>query len=77
VNYTLTTIAQSRGPYSKGQVWAEPDVTHAAWWMKQVCADTALARSLGVAAQAAIEVQFSPAVIGARYRRRLESIACF
>jgi len=77
VNYTLTTIAQSRGPYSKGQVWAEPDVTHAAWWMKQVCADPALARSLGAAAQAAIEAQFSATVVGARYRRRLESIACF
>ena len=77
VKYTLTTIAQSRGPYSKGQVWAEPDVQHAAWWMKQICADPALARSLGAAAQAAIEAQFSPAVIGARYRRRLESIACF
>lgn len=77
VKYTLTTIAQSRGPYSKGQTWAEPDVAHAAWWMQQLCADPALGRSLGTAAQAVIEERFSPAVIGARYRRRLESITCF
>ena len=77
VRYTLTTLTQSRGPYSKGQVWAEPDTAHAAWWMKKLCADRSLARSLGNAAQAAIETQFAPAVIGARYRRRLEAIACF
>ncbi|MEO6875911.1 MAG: glycosyltransferase family 4 protein [Opitutaceae bacterium] len=77
VNYTLTTLAQSRGPYSKGQVWAEPDATHAAWWMKKLCADRALGTALGTAAAATIASQFAPAVIGARYRRRLESIACF
>lgn len=77
VNYTLTTITRSRGPYSKGQIWAEPDVTHAAGWMKKLRDDPALCRTLGTAARAAIEAQFSPAVIGARYRRRLESIACF
>jgi len=77
VKFTLTTIAQSRGPYSKGQVWAEPDVAHAAWWMQQLFADRALGRALGAAARTAIEAQFSPAVIGARYRRRLEAIACF
>ena len=77
VKYTLTTIAQSRGPYSKGQVWAEPDVAHAAWWMKKLFADRALGVSLGAAARAAIAAQFSPAVIGARYRRRLESITAF
>ena len=77
VKYSLTTLTQSRGPYSKGQVWAEPDVTHAAWWMKKLCDDRALGSSLGAAGRVAIETQFSPAVIGARYRRRLESIACF
>jgi glycosyltransferase involved in cell wall biosynthesis len=77
VNYTLTTLVQSRGPYSKGQVWAEPDVAHAAWWMERLVADRALGRTLGAAARVAIEARFSPAAIGARYRRRLEAIACF
>jgi len=77
VHYTLTTLTQSRGPYSKGQVWAEPDAAHAAWWMKKLCADRALGTALGAAAASTIAAQFAPAVIGARYRRRLESIACF
>ena len=77
VNYTLTTLAQSRGPYSKGQVWAEPDVAHAAWWMEKLVANRALGQTLGAAARATIATRFSPAVVGARYRRRLEAIACF
>ncbi len=77
VNYTLTTLALSHGPYSKGQVWAEPDLAHAASWMQRLAADPALGASLGQAARIAIETHFSPAVIGARYRRRLESIAAF
>ena len=77
VKYTLTTLTQSRGPYSKGQVWAEPDVAHAAWWMEKLVADRVLGRTLGAAGRAVIETRFAPAVVGARYRRRLEAIATF
>ena len=45
--------------------------------MKRLFADRGLAANLGTAARATIETRFAPAVIGARYRRRLESIACF
>ena len=77
VNFTLTTLTRSHGPYSKGQVWAEPDLAHAASWMRQLAANRALGHSLGQAARLAIETHFSPAVIGARYRNRLEAIAAF
>lgn len=43
--------------------------------MQQLHQDRALGRTLGAAGRAAIERDFSPAAIGARYRRRLESIA--
>ena len=77
VDYTLTTLARSHGPYSKGQVWAEPDVGHAADWLRRLAADRALGATLGAAARTTIATQFSPEVIGARYRRRLEAIAAF
>ncbi|MBS0662665.1 MAG: glycosyltransferase family 4 protein [Verrucomicrobia bacterium] len=77
VNYTLTTLAANHGPYSRGQTWAEPDVGHAAEWMRRLAADRALGARLGRAAQATIAEKFAPAVIGARYRRRLEAIAAF
>jgi len=75
VRCDLVTLDRNHGPYAKGQTWAEPDTGHAAEWMNRLVADPALAASLGAAAQAAIERDFSPAAIGARYRRRLEAIA--
>lgn len=77
VRYTLTAIQQSHGPYVKGQMWAEPEIGHAAEWMQRLFADRKLATELGAAGRSAIETRFSPAAIGARYRRRLEAIATF
>lgn len=75
VRYTLRALERSHGPYTKGQTWAEPDVDHAAWWMNRLHGDLALAGRIGQAARAAIEETLSPAAVGARCRRRLETIA--
>jgi glycosyltransferase involved in cell wall biosynthesis len=77
VRATTVTLERNHGPYAKGQVWASPDIDHAAWWMQQLQGDSALALKIGTAARASIETTLSPAVIGARYRRRLEAIACW
>ncbi|MDB6169874.1 MAG: glycosyl transferase group 1 [Verrucomicrobia bacterium] len=77
VDYRLTTLAENHGPYSKGQVWAEPDLVHAAAWMRRLASDPARCAALGANARVTIEREFSSAVIGARYRSRLESIAAF
>jgi hypothetical protein len=45
--------------------------------MRKLFTDRAFAERIGAAARATIEVRFSPAAIGARYRRRLEAIAWF
>jgi glycosyltransferase involved in cell wall biosynthesis len=75
VRSRLVKLERHHGPYAKGQVWAEPDVSHAADWMKRLFNDRGLARQLGTAARATIEEKYSPAAIGARYRQRLEVIA--
>lgn len=75
VRCSLVTLDRNHGPYAKGQTWAEADVDHAAEWMRRLCADRALAAQLGAAGRRTIEERFSPAAIGARYRRRLEAIA--
>jgi len=75
VRCATVTLDRNHGPYAKGQVWAEPDIDHAAWWMRSLVQDRSLGARLGAAARATIEEQFSPAAIGARYRRRLEAIA--
>jgi len=73
----IVTLESNHGPYAKGTTWAEPDIARAAEWMRRLAGDPALAARLGAAARKTIETRFSPAVIGARYRQRLESIAMF
>jgi glycosyltransferase involved in cell wall biosynthesis len=73
----LITLEQNHGPYAKGSTWADPDPAHAAEWMKKLFTDRAFAAHLGAAAKETIVARFAPAVIGARYRKRLESIATF
>jgi glycosyltransferase involved in cell wall biosynthesis len=77
VRAPLVTLDRNHGPYAKGATWADPDPAHAAEHMRRLCADRALAARLGAAARETIRTRFAPAVIGARYRRRLESIATF
>ena len=75
VRAPLVTLDRNHGPYARGQVWADPEVGDAARWMRELHADRALGARLGAAAHATIVERFAPAVIGARYRRRLEAIA--
>ncbi len=77
VRARLVVLEQNHGPYTRGQTWAEPDVDHAAGWMRKLAADPALCTRLGAAARATIEEKFASEKIGARYRRRLEAIACW
>ena len=77
VRAPLVTLERNHGPYAKGAIWADPDPSHAAEHMRTVFNDRALAARIGAAARETIRTRFSPAVIGARYRRRLESIATF
>lgn len=75
VRAETVVLDRNHGPYAKGQTWASPDAADAAGWMQRLHADRALGARLGAAARATIERDFSPAAIGARYRRRLEAIA--
>ena len=77
VRAPLVTLERNHGPYAKGSTWADPDPAHAAEHMRRLFVDPALGAALGAAARTTIESRFSPAAIGTRYRRRLESIATF
>lgn len=77
VRCTEVTLERNYGPYMKGSVWADPDIAHAADLMRQVAGDEGLRLRIGAAARRTIEERFSPARIGAMYRRRMESIATF
>ena len=77
VRATRTVLEHNYGPYPRGSSWAEPDVAHAAEWMRRLAGDPAEAARLGLAGQATIEARFALAAVGARYRQRLEAISTF
>ncbi len=74
IDYRLMKLGQDYGPYKADQTWAEPDVEQAAHWMKKIAHDPELGRRLGQRARETIKTQFSPRVVGALIRDRLEQI---
>lgn len=60
--------------YEAGQMWAEPDVEHAASHMRTVVANDDLRCRIGNAAAAFMRKHHSLAVCGAGYRRRIQTL---
>lgn len=71
VHYKLKALEKTIGVYEAGQVWAEPDIEHAAYCLSKVFNDSNLRNRLGQQARETILSQYNPKVIGAMYRRRL------
>ncbi len=74
VDYELKKLEKDYGPYTRGQKWAEPNIDHAAWYMKKIVADDIFRRSIGLAASKHIRSTLSPREVGKLYRRRLAEI---
>jgi glycosyltransferase involved in cell wall biosynthesis len=74
VKYELVQLKQSVGPYEKGRTWAEPDIEHAAWYMRKVAEDADFRSAIGEAARRKITAEYSPLHVGEMYRRRLTEI---
>jgi glycosyltransferase involved in cell wall biosynthesis len=75
VRYHLQPLEKAVGPYVAGLPWAEADIDHAAWCLRQLATDSGLAARLGNRARETIRTQLDPQVVGQRIRRRLEMIA--
>lgn len=74
VGYELVKLERDHGPYRAGQVWAEPDVEHAASYLRRLASDASFARRIGEAGRQTIRTQFSPEAAGLRYAARLRRI---
>ncbi|HXA47883.1 MAG TPA: glycosyltransferase family 4 protein, partial [Burkholderiaceae bacterium] len=74
VNYKLVKLAKNVGVYPAGQVWAEPDVAHAARLMRQIVDDDVLRANVSKEAKRTMQEEFSPEVIGRRISARLTYI---
>ncbi|HXH94604.1 MAG TPA: glycosyltransferase family 4 protein [Thermoanaerobaculia bacterium] len=71
VDYELVKLDRAHGPYAAGQQWAEPDVDHAAQFMRRLLDDAAYRARIGERARDTMRTQFSLAGAGLRYQQRL------
>jgi glycosyltransferase involved in cell wall biosynthesis len=74
VKYNLITLSRDYGPYTSGNVWAEPDINHAAELMKYVVDNPVIAEAIGTKAKKDVNELFSTRVIGNCIKRRIELI---
>jgi glycosyltransferase involved in cell wall biosynthesis len=64
IDYELVEIAADYGPYRAGQRWAEPNIDHAAWWMRELASNPERGRTMGERARLDVESALDPSVIG-------------
>jgi len=76
VKYRLVRVKKGQYPRASGQVWAEPNVRHAAQLMRQFYENTESAEVSGtkVTLKPMDDSIFTPEVVGARYKKRLKEI---
>ncbi|MBK8897683.1 MAG: glycosyltransferase family 4 protein [Candidatus Competibacteraceae bacterium] len=74
IDYTLIPVGADQYPYGAGQIWAEPDVEQAAWYLRRLVKEPEYAAEIGQRAAHYIQTYHSYAAIGARHRRRLEKL---
>ena len=74
VDFKLVPVLDGQYPHGKGQVWADPDIDHAAWYMNKVLVDRDYGRRLGGIGSRHIRQFFSYRAIGLRYQNLIERI---
>jgi glycosyltransferase involved in cell wall biosynthesis len=74
VDFALVPVAAGAYSHHEGCVWAEPDITHAAWHMRRLVDSPSLARTLGQAGRHTIRAQHAPTLVGGFVRERLQGI---
>jgi glycosyltransferase involved in cell wall biosynthesis len=75
VRYDLCPVPDGAYPFSKDQVWANPDVDHAVEHMLSLVSDRDRARCIGDEASRHIRTNFSYRAAALRYSDRIKQIA--
>ncbi|GJL77321.1 MAG: hypothetical protein NPINA01_03100 [Nitrospinaceae bacterium] len=74
VKYGLIAVEEKEYPFGKGQVWADPDVDHAAWYMRRLVEDEEYRKTIAMSGQATIRTHHNCLVIGKAYEDRLKAL---
>lgn len=74
IRHRMIAVPKNAYPFAEGQVWADPDIAHAAAAMRTLYESRERARALGETGQRMIRERYSFAATGALYRRRLQGL---
>ena len=74
VDYKLIPVAEKFGPYSPDQIWAEPDIDHAAFYMQKLCSEKLYYSQISKHAKKFIHDHFSPEIIGKLIKERMGEV---
>ncbi len=74
VKYSLVKVREKEYPFAQGQIWADPDVEHAAWYMRRLVEDEGYRTSIAAKGQSHIRDQHNCSVIGEKYQNRLREL---
>jgi glycosyltransferase involved in cell wall biosynthesis len=71
VGYSLIDVGPDEYPFAAGQVWADPDMEHAAFHMRRLSDTPAYGQAVGERARAHMRLGFSFEAVGDRIEREL------
>ena len=71
VDYRLVPVRAGEYPFGDGSRWAEPDLAHAATWLRRLAADPELRQRFGSAARLQIQTRFNVEAAGRRVQDAL------
>ncbi|WP_270406849.1 glycosyltransferase family 4 protein [Paenibacillus timonensis] len=74
VDYELIQVGRDQGPYKAYQNWADPNVEHAAGYMKKLVNDRSYYHMIAVNGEKYIKENYSPEAIGKLIQKRLDYI---
>ncbi|OXM86710.1 glycosyl transferase family 1 [Paenibacillus rigui] len=74
VDFSLVHVGTDLGPYQAYQLWAEPNLDHAAYYMKRLLTDTVWRNTLADNGRQTIHTYFSAPLAGQRIRERLAQL---
>ncbi|WP_010271040.1 glycosyltransferase [Paenibacillus senegalensis] len=74
VPFRLVPVGEDYGPYKAYQTWADPDLAHAAHYMKRLVEDHHYYQQISVQGAHTIYTRFSPTAIGALIRQRIREL---
>lgn len=74
VDYRLIPIGVNQYPFGEGKVWADPDLEHAAWHMKNLFEHPEIGVELGLKARKFMLENHAPEKCGQNYKKRLTEL---